>query len=488
MFSQKITPKFSIISAVVAAVVFLYMPFTAQATGISPSMFLLEDAVSNVPITQTFYVSRIDTSEPEVLRLSARGEAKDMITFPDGALQLFRRGEGGKKLRFTITPGNIAAGHYKGNIRAEQTQVSPDAVADLEAGGPIEKVVAKSFAGAYNLSAAQLDIDMAVTNKMVERWEVKGHDLSKAEEDTPISFNIIIDNQGSVATKPGKVELKIREEKGTEFIANETVPGDNLSLLPPYNVNPESVLTGIRLKIGRYYAYIKVFDREGTLVYDSDKVFLEIVPQGTLAQKGILKQLKVDKQVPEGDTMPTYKPNQPAVITGLFGNQGEVGVRTLLTVEVYKDTEKIDLLKSTEAYVARAAEGEFNIDYKFPEESIYTLKGYFSYGISKTNVGEVKVRVSLKAPELTANKGSVLKGSLSGVGFDSLSLLPLLFALLTLIALGLLFFYFFAKHSYPLGAVCLWPDTFCQWPVCKWSSSKQNTNTSTPPTITQQKP
>ncbi len=487
MFSLKNFSKFTAVSTFILALVFLYAPSTVQATGISPSIILLEDAVSNVPITRTFSVSRTSTDAPEVLRLSAKGEAKDMITFPDGPLQLFKVGEGGKTLRFTMTPGNISAGSYKANIRAEQTQVSPDALQDLAGGIAVEKVAEKSFAGAYNLSAAQLDIEMVVTNKMVEKWEVKEHDLNKAEEDSPIAFNLIIDNNGTVATKPGKVEIKIREEKGTEFLFNETVPGEKLEMIPPYTLKPESVLTNIRLKIGRYFAYIKVYDREGKLVYDSDKVFLEIVPQGTLAQKGELRIFKLDKFIPDGDTMPTYKPNEPAVIHGVFGNLGDVGVRTLLTVEVYKDGEKIDLLKSTEAFVPRAGEGEFDIDYKFPEETTYTVKGFFSYGISKTNIGEAKVRVSLKAPSLTPDKGSLLKGSLSAVGFDPSSLLPILFAALTIICLSLLFFYFFAKHTYPVGVACLWPDTYCQWPVCKLPSSKQGTNTTAPITTNQQK-
>lgn len=488
MGSRNFLSKYSGLFVSVIATAFLCVPLTTHATGISPSMFVLEGAVSNVPITQTFFVSRTFTDVPEVIRLSARGEAKDMITFPDGPLQLFNVGEGGKKLRFTITPGNIAKGHYKGSIRAEQTQVAPEVIADLQAGASIEQVAAKSFAGAYNLSAAQLDIDMIVTNEITEKWEVVDQDLSKAEEDSPVSFNVMIDNKGSVATKPGKVEVKIREEKGVEFPYQETVPGEQLALIPPYTLKPESVLTNIRLKIGRYFAYIKVYDRDGKLVYDSGKVFLEIVPQGTLAQKGELRVLKVDKYTPQGDTMPTYKPNEPAVISGVFGNLGAVGVRTLLTVEVHKDGEKKDLLKSQEAFVPKAAEGEFDIDYKFPEEGVYDLKGYFAYGISKTNIGEKKVRVSLKAPVLEGEKGTLTKASLAGIAFDPWSVAPIVLGVLFVACVSMFFFFFFAKNSYSLGAVCLWPDVYCQWPVCKTLSSTKNTAPSTPATTNPQKP
>ncbi len=487
MVLQKINSKIFVLVGFIAAMIFMLSPCTAQATGISPGIIVINDAVANVPITKNFSVSRINTAGDEIMRLSSRGEGSEMITFPDGEYQLMKKGEGGKDVRFTITPGNIAAGKYKASVRAEQTQVSPEAVADIAGGGDVASAAKKSFAGAYNLSAAEISVTLNVTNKVIEKWEVLDHDLKKAEEDTPISFNLTINNSGSVATKPGKVDIKIREERGTEFLYNETVPGENLAMIAPFTNKPESVLTNLKLKIGRYYAYVKVYDRAGNLKYDSDKIFLEIVPMGTLAQAGTLKSLKVDKLTPQGADMPTYKPNEPVVIHGVFGNTGQVGVRTLLTVEVYKDAEKKDLLKSVEAFVPIAGTGDFDIDYKFPEEAIYTLKGYFSYGISKTNIGEVKVRVSLKAPEIVSQK-SALKGSISEIGIDPFAMLPIIAAALLIICILLLFFYFYAKTGYVVGAACLWPDIYCQWPVCKLSNSRQDITPLIPTTTNQQKP
>jgi len=128
-----------------------------------------------------------------------------------------------------------------------------------------------------------------------------------------------------------------------------------------------------------------VFYDGDEVIFTNEKAFLQIFPEGTLAQKGEMVAFTADKQ--------KYEVGELGLLRAQFKNTGEIGLSAALTVELSKNGKRMELLKTEPSYVPPERSTVFTLERRFEEAGDYTAVGSVSYGINATEPVSIEFRV-----------------------------------------------------------------------------------------------
>ena len=342
--------------------------------GISPPRLTVDHMAKNVEYKKTFVLSHGDHSEAKYLRVMVDDSLKEWVTTDKGMeFSWPHASEGGEK-QFPLTlivkaPSDAANGTYSGTIRIIN---SSDPYVSAEENG----------AGASVSLAVAIEANLTLTDEQVLDYEV--HSIKAAhevEEDSPYEFVMHLENKGNVKAKPTKVEVDFYDQFNQQKLeAQETT---DYGSVEPFVQDGEIVASVPHsLKIGHYWARVMVF-KDNDMIKEDD-VKIEVVPVGSLAKQGSLKQLTND---------PSVDPGSVLKVTGDFENAGKVGVFAKLVVEVYKGDSLIEVLESDKRSVAMGQTEALEVFFAPEERGEYRLEGKVEYSGKVTPTVESTVVV-----------------------------------------------------------------------------------------------
>ncbi|MBP9718514.1 hypothetical protein KBD59_04435 [Candidatus Gracilibacteria bacterium] len=380
---QKRALVFRMLSMTLVAIFFLSSIPITQAVGITPSKIVFKNILPSSVVKRSLSFVRSDAAEEEYLQITVKGEIGDMIdTSLMGTKVKLEKGVQTFQYFFNIKPGNVADGEYSGTIVVEQIEeVSDKDVHDVQEGeARVKTGAAKS--GSITKSAAEAVVILRVSNKQLVKWKIDSSTMNQVEEKQPVNFSLLFSNEGNAATKPTKTVITLSERKNRKKTYTETISFKDIKPIPAFTHAEIPVVTKIKLPVGFYYYSITVYNKT-KIVYKSDSKLLQVVPEGTLAQKGEQVTFEMDK------TNGEYETGEIIKFLSTFKNTGPVILRPTWVIEIYKDTKRIDLLKKEISLITAGAVADLENEFTVREGGSYRAVSYYTYGITRTEPKEV---------------------------------------------------------------------------------------------------
>jgi len=380
----------------------VFLPATTFAIGVSPGTLNLDDVLpgSRVPVRTT--VTRFSAEEDEVISLTPTGELKDHIELPEGTVFTMKKGVHQLGITIYFNAGDLATGEYTSHVRIAQTKPSNNTdntqklakrvrrTVDSAPVEPVQTGIPVGSAGSTNLSAAQLDINVHITNNVVSKWRVESVEIRDLEEDTPLVFTYNLENQGNSTIKPHKIKLSVTVKGDPDFLYQQEYTQEQLEFTKAFERGQYNLLTDLSPKKGLYYGLITFYDDEGNEVYTSQQLTFRVVEEGTLAQLAQITAVGFDR---EGEPA-LYQPGETVIAHSTLQNTGEAGLKSQGTFEIYKDGVRLEILKSNEAFLPIGQSADFEVTYSPAQPGTYTVKSYYIYGIKRTETLQADFKVA----------------------------------------------------------------------------------------------
>lgn len=352
--------------------VFGLMVAPAHGIGVTPSTIELKNVPSNIRLERFFYVARGNPSENQEAKITVSGDAAQYISLKNGDTSPLPKGESLTPVHFIVDTKDLPAGIYRAEI-----SVLPRAQSKPGNDGS---------AGSGIVAGATAIVVFTITNDVIQDFEVLSAEIAPSEEELPFGFTFQLNNRGNVSARPTKILLTVVDENDNENIYTETVDESRLKLVQPFEITNIDVATNAKLVAGLYRGKLEFYNKE-SLIYTKENSF-QVYPRGTLAQKGELVSFASDKN--------QYKPAESAKFSGELKNTGEIGITGELIIELFRNNERIDVLKAEPSYILPRQTTTFELFYKIEKGGTYRAKASVSYGPFKTDAKEVEFNV----PEL----------------------------------------------------------------------------------------
>lgn len=398
---------------IVAIVVSMFLCFVVSThvvqaqgggLGISPSRLTIDHMLRDSEYKKTFVLSHGEHSEAKYLRVLVDDSIKDWITTDKGLEFAWPASSGGGEMQFPVTiivktPSDAPNGDYSGTIRIINT-ASPDDVS----GGT----------GASVSLAVAIKANFTLTDEQVLDYEV--HTISTAaevEQDSPFEIVVHIENKGNVKARPSKVEVDFYDKfNKTQIGSQET---EDFGSVGAFEADGEIIVDIPHgLELGQYWARILVF-KDDEVVKEEDIAF-EVLPTGSLAKQGALRQLNHESTIDPGNILK---------ITGDFKNTGERSLVAKFIVEVYKGNSLVEVLEGDGRSVGVGQSEELAVFFTPQEDGEYRLEGRVEYSGKVTPTVKSTVMVGATAAAAAA-------------GFMSLKVLLIgLVILIVIVAIGI---------------------------------------------------
>ncbi len=366
-----------LVVAIVAGIFGVILP--TQAIGLSPGEVLVEDLAPGLEVERAFIVSSgAQRTEPLGLNIQIFGDAAQYITLKQGAYMEMAVGIKQLEIPFIIHSGNLPAGKYNAKMLVVETSAPKS---DLDFG---DDEVLKM--GSRTLSGAQADINFTVTNEAVEKFYIQSVFAYDTEDNSTVKFNFDFINDGNVDTRPEKLDIKITDILDESSFFEASFLASDFDFTKAKTSFEYIVHTDILLDTGNYFMIAHFYDNNDEVIFTSNRITLQVYPEGTLAQEGKLTSFTVDKDI--------YEENEIVSFDGVFENTGTIGATASYVIELYKDGKRFDILKSEEKFIPIRRKWEFNETFRPSEKGKYTAIGYVKYGIGQTDDVELRFRVA----------------------------------------------------------------------------------------------
>lgn len=208
--------------------------------------------------------------EDLTITVETKGDTKDWITIqPSDTFNLPPKGR--KEIKVVINPPlDTPNGAYTGNI---YIRAAPTAV--------ITEGTGSALAGAINIR-----LTAEITGEEVVEYKLQEVRVSDTEIGFPIRFNVTIKNTGNVIVTP-TIHIDIYDSKRKNLL--KTLDYSDLTINPTASESDEIVVQSKGLEVGKYVADLS------TEIGGSSTVEFNVWERGTLAMKGILIQVSLNK-------------------------------------------------------------------------------------------------------------------------------------------------------------------------------------------------
>ena len=329
----------------------------ALGVAIGPQTLKIEDALRGGVYERV--VTVFNPSEPDTAyTIRAEGNAAAWLSFyrwdTEQPIDTFNiPGKSNVTILIKVSvPVDIANDIYTATIYAETA--------------PID-VSGETGVSAKMQASSQLTISVTGTQKI--EGTVGSITVRDTEVGIPLRFEVNLKNTGNVEVKP-RIDCQISQDD----IQIATFTHDTSSVKPGSQENISVEWDTSNAQIGDYTADLQV-SLNGNIL-DSRKATFKIVPPGTFTMQGELIDLKYEGQAAYGHM---------SKLLADFENTGESDVLAKLSIEVYKNSELVDVLESEET-LAPIGEITTLTTYFRPTEKVnYSLNGFVTYSGKQSN-------------------------------------------------------------------------------------------------------
>lgn len=347
-------------------------PTVVYGIGVTPSTVELKNVPSNTKLERFFYVARGNPSEDQEAKITVSGDAAQYISLKQGGTVPLPKGETLSPVYFIVNTNDLPAGTYRAEI-----SVTPFAQSKSNITGS---------AGSGIVAGATALVVFTVTNEVIQDFEVLSAEIGASEEGLPFGFTFQLNNRGNVAARPTKAVLTVLDENNKDNQYSETIEESRFELVKPFEIKSVNIETNAKLVPGLYRGTLQFYNGE-SLIFTKENSF-QVYPRGTLAQKGELVSFLSDKN--------EYKQGESIKFSGELKNTGEIAIAGTLVVELFRNNERIDVLKTGEAFILPNQIANLELFYKIEKGGSYKARAAVSYGPFKTAEQEIQFNV----PEL----------------------------------------------------------------------------------------
>lgn len=335
----------------------------AKAIGVSPALIEVNNLVQNIEVVKEINFSRAQSANQATFQVSLSGSAAEYIELSNKGIVTMDPGVNVVRYPFTIKPQSLGEGAYEVNITIQET--APD------------KATSKSEGtGSTILTGAQATIRFTVINQELESYGISDIRIGEAEEGQAIGFSFRLQNSGNVDTRPERIEFTTIDETDETNTYQETILKERIRLVKAFKTDTISVATNAQLLPSLYKVLIIFYDKTGKKIFESSSLRLQVFPKGTLAQKGELISLQTDK--------PSYQNGEIVKFLGTFQNTGDIGVNANLVIEIFKNNQRLEVLKTEPLFVPIKQKLDIDATWRPNQAGSYAVKGYATYGPHKT--------------------------------------------------------------------------------------------------------
>lgn len=350
----------------------LLIPGSAWAVGISPAEVFIENIAAGTAVETKIFVSRGEADKSEQIQVVISGEAAQYIELPQGPILTMDSGIQLLEIPVVINTQSLGSGTYQA-LFTVTPYIDPTTVIGSGAGSAI-------------LAGAQGKISFTVTNDAVELYSVAAVEMGDTEEGQAAGFSFIVRNEGNVDTRPEKIVITFTDEQDATNTYTETIGPDQINIVPAFSSATLNIQTQANLSAGLYAVVVDFFDKQGALIHNSSSLRLQVFPQGTLAQAGLLQSFTTDKT--------SYTAGEIVKFEAVFENTGTIGTNAGLVIEIFKDGSRVEVLKPEPTFVPINKSATIEETYRPADGGAYEVNGYVSYAVFKSN--EIKTEFSVE--------------------------------------------------------------------------------------------
>ncbi|MBI4273015.1 hypothetical protein HY621_04155 [Candidatus Uhrbacteria bacterium] len=354
------------------ATIFLFsllVPFNAHAIGLAPATLTVERLPKDFQYTGEVFISRGNPAQDTPVEISISGVAADYISLPRGMSLILPKGEKQVAIAVVISTKGLASGTYEAEIKVVEK--------------PAEVNIQEGSSGSTLATGVLGAIRFEVVDEAIEDYKVGGLKVTGTEEQEIIGFSYQLSNKGNVSARPTKIDFTVVDDSDKRIVYTETISAVTLKPVSPLSDNWVEVMTGAHLGVGRYNAtadFYKSEEKFATYTYP-----FQVFPRGTLAQKGELLSVASDKYA--------YDQGESVKFSGVFQNQGTIGLVPQFFVEIFLDGKRIETLTAEAGFLPPGRDAEVAQFFSTKKGGSYRALAYVSYGPFKSKEFEISFTV-----------------------------------------------------------------------------------------------
>lgn len=339
----------------------LLMVTNASAIGVSPGTISFDKMVRGGYAEKILTISTAG-DEDLTLKIEASGEIKEWITFEPSDAHVILPKKSAKQLLVKINIPNTARnGLYNGEV----------IISTLYLGAETGNV-----SGARFMPGIIVRVQLNLTGEEVVAYDITSISVKDTEQNYPAEFNLRIENIGNVVVTPG-IHVTILNSDKEEI--GKTLDYAQTSILPTTSKQITIKMPTKGMDIGAYYARISS-DRG-----EEQTLFFQILAQGTLALKGSLEQILLNKI--------WVKPGETVKVDATFSNDGELSIdsaklkgEAYIIDPTYGTKELAGVFEGDSISVPVGEKVTLNAYFTPQKSGIYTIQGMAIYSGKRTDV------------------------------------------------------------------------------------------------------
>ncbi len=231
-----------------------------------------------------------DTSQDVFIERIVTGEISDWVSF--GSEELILRNGGSDSLKVIVKPPkDIANGIYLGELKLLTS--------------PLFKTTSGNIGSAIRTSFL-IKLKITIVGDEFISCSVAGFEIDDSEITYPLIFHSSVKNSGNVQIRPD-FKINIWNQEQSEIVASKSLVY-SFNILPTLSEQVTSVLGGVNLDVGQYWAEIA-----SSMCAGSGFITFNILEKGEIVDLGELFSVKNSLWVQVGDIVP---------ISAIFKNTG----------------------------------------------------------------------------------------------------------------------------------------------------------------------
>jgi len=245
--------KILIICFLFLSILFIATPAKAMNISLSPATLILDNVLPNSKIEYpiTFSLSNLQ-DDVKVFISTESGEIENWISFSTGKEFIYKKDQDLQIINITFTiPANANIKFYTGIIRINPNiQLQENATASI-------------------LSGTRIDIELSLSNKIIEKIDLLNATLGNIMLENPLVLKLNLQNSGNVEYSITKTEAKIIDNDKNEVAI---LSSDNSISIAPFATKEISIEFANILGIGQYSAEISLY-KDAKVIYQNTLPF-----------------------------------------------------------------------------------------------------------------------------------------------------------------------------------------------------------------------
>jgi len=346
-------------------------PHTALAIGMSPPVVDVPHVLRGAEQKASVSISRIPTEIGNLnITVSTRGEFASYLLFEPTFI--IPAGESYKEYTFMIDGSTAPVGTYQVPMTFS---LSPAPLITSDVVG-------------YNMSVttgATVFVNFTVTGDQVVSYTLDNVHAPSTESDDLPTLEIIMTNTGNVDWKPESAKVTFTSIEDSSLIIEDVISGDKFSLISPGETSRQNFSLIKMLAEGAYYATVD-FSYAGAVIGSLRSQEFSVLPPGSLLQSGSLLSATTP--------IATFEKGSRIPVSASFMNNGEVALRGIFTIEVFRDGTYEDLIVGDEFTLFPSETTDLSAVVIPQRTGEYSLKSYVKFANRKSNTIVVAVTVT----------------------------------------------------------------------------------------------